>query len=158
MAVGKCSFRSFLPIIMKNTRSVKSCFPYLSNSTIEKFGEVLELLTSFFGASEHWLYCSRKTNVLLEVEKRLSSRRWLIAEKANRRKTSKWDFFLWIFVIKRIQSLNIIQNLRRLAGSLTESLYQWYAVWENNKYWQEFVLVFQWQFCRKNTQNCNWSM
>lgn len=142
---------------MRNTHSVKSCFPYVPNSTMEKFGECLELLASFFEISVHWLYWSRKANVLKEVEERMSSRRCWITEQSDRRKTTKWDFSQWMMsVVQRVQSLNIIQYVRRLTGSLMMGLCQWYAVWENKKYYQELVLGFQWQFCRKKTQTCNW--
>ena len=157
MPDGKCSFRSFLPIIMKNTRSVKSCFPYVPNSTMEKFGECLELLASFFGISVHWLYWSRKTNVLKEIEEWMSRRRRWIAEQSDRRKTTKWDFSQGVMsIVQRVQCLNIIQYLGRLTGRLMKGLCQWYAVWENERSYQELVLGFLWQFCRKKTQTCNW--
>lgn len=151
MPVGKCRFRSFLSIIMKNTRSVKSCFPCLSNSTIEKFGEVLELITSFFGTSEHWHYWSRENNVLLVVEKRQLQRKKVGGTLKNGISSCEYlqsrGFNLW--------------TSSQIWGDWQEgwqSLYQWYAVWENNNYYQELVFVFQCQCCRKNTQSCNWSI
>ena len=142
---------------MKNIHSVRSCFPRVPKSTMEKFGECLELLASFFGIFVHWLYWSRKTNVLEEIEERMSSRRHWIAQQLDRRKTTKWAFSWWVkSIVQRVQSLNIIQYLRRLTGRLMKGLCYWCAVWENEKCYQELVLGFQWQLCRKKTQTCNW--